>query len=77
VGRADDSYDYEECLDARPDSECEGAVEFRMALSGTGRSFPRCDKHWNERLVIQEGIDQRYPQHQPSDFDPAYAGEEW
>jgi hypothetical protein len=77
VGRADDTYDHEECLDARPGEECEGAVEFRMALSGTGRSFPRCEKHWAKRLETQRGINERYPQHQPSDFDPAYAGEEW
>lgn len=67
-----------ECLDDYGDDTCEGDVEFRMPLSGTGRSFPRCEKHWGERLDVQEGIDRRYggvaP---PSDFDPAYAGESW
>lgn len=57
--------------------ECEGTPEFRMPLSGTGRSFVRCDGHWAKRLDVQEGIDRRYPTHQPSDFDPAYAGESW
>lgn len=67
-----------ECLDAGPDpTGCEGPVEYRMALSGTGRSFPRCDKHWDERCDRQEEINQRYPYHQPADFDPMYAGERW
>lgn len=64
-----------ECLDG-PDG-CEGDVEYRMPLSGTGRSFPRCEKHWEERLDRQAEIDERYPAQQPSDFDPAYAGESW
>lgn len=64
-----------ECLDGPND--CEGAVEYRMALSGTGRSFPRCDKHWSDRLDVQEGINRRYPVTAPSDFDPYYAGESW
>lgn len=57
--------------------ECSGEVEYRMALSGTGKPFPRCDFHWNERLDIQKGINERYPEHQPADFDPSYAGESW
>jgi hypothetical protein len=64
-----------ECLDS--DSECQGAVEYRMALSGTGRSFPRCEKHWDDRLKVQEGINSRYPTMAPPDFDPLYAGEQW
>ena len=64
-----------ECLDG-PEG-CEGAVEYRMALSGTGVSYPRCDKHWSDRLDVQEGINRRYPTHAPSDFDPSYAGESW
>lgn len=68
----------EKCLDDYGDGTCSGAVEFRMPLSGTGRSFPRCDGHWEARLETQATINQRYggvcP---PSDFDPAYAGESW
>ena len=64
------------CLNEH-DGACDGAVEYRMALSGTGRSFPRCEKHWEERLDIQDGINQRYPVNAPSDFDPSYAGEHW
>ena len=65
-----------ECLDGHG-GDCQGEVEYRMPLSGTGRSYPRCDRHWGERVVRQQEIDQRYPYHQPSDFDPLYAGEHW
>jgi hypothetical protein len=67
------------CLDAPRNfgEECEGQVEYRFALSGTGQSFPRCAKHWRERLDIQDGINARYPEHAPADFDPYYAGESW
>lgn len=65
-----------DCLDRRK-GDCEGDVEFRMPLSGTGKSFPRCDKHWEDRLEEQERINERYPHTAPSDFDPHYAGERW
>lgn len=58
-------------------AECEGEVEYRMALSGSGRSFPRCGKHWQDRLDLEQGLRERYPEVQPSNFDPAYAGESW
>jgi hypothetical protein len=69
-----------DCLDSPTGSQddvCAGPVEYRMALSGTGKSFPRCEHHWHKRLEVQEGINRRYPEHQPSDFDPSYAGESW
>lgn len=65
-----------ECLNSF-ESNCKGAIEYRMPLSGTGRAFPRCDKHWDERLDREAEINFRYPTHAPSDFDPAYAGEHW
>ena len=67
----------EDCLDH--DDDCSGSVEFRMALSGTGRSFPRCDHHWEERLEEQERINDRYPDSPvaPDWFDESYAGERW
>ncbi|MHD0294534.1 hypothetical protein [Rhodococcus qingshengii] len=64
------------CLD-RDTSDCRGVVEYRTALSVTGKSFPRCDKHWEERLVRDEEIRARYPEQAPPDFDPTYAGERW
>lgn len=64
------------CLDAHL-GDCEGAVEYRMPLSGTGRSFPRCAKHWEDRLEIQRGIEERYPEHPPAGWSPEDAGEAW
>lgn len=52
-------------------------MEHREPLSGSGRSFPRCEKHWEQRLEIEEGIRRRYPQHPPSDWSPLDAGEHW
>lgn len=73
-----------ECLDYYPDAddawdadECRGPVEFRMSLGPTGVSYPRCDHHWELRLLHQEEINRRYPTLPPSDFDPADAGESW
>lgn len=66
-----------ECLEDYGKGTCVGMVAYRISLSPTGRSFPRCDGHWEKRLLEQEGIDRRYPVMQPSNFDPAYAGERW
>jgi hypothetical protein len=63
------------CLDG-PDG-CQGEVCYREPLSGTGRSFPRCEIHWEKRLQTQQEIRERYPEQAPADFDPAYAGERW
>lgn len=57
--------------------ECAGRVEYRTALSGTGQPFPRCDHHWDLRLAEQDRINRMYPDQQPEDFDPSYAGESW
>lgn len=65
-----------ECMEQG--DECSGAVEYRMPLSGTGRSFPRCDHHWDKRLDAQEQTNRRYGSPTPpADFDPLYAGERW
>lgn len=68
-----------ECLDDFDGAygACGGPVAYRMALSPTGRSFPRCDKHWDEALTRDEELRRRYPVNAPDDFDPAYAGERW
>lgn len=75
---------FEDCLDnprggGDVADQCDGAVEYRYPLSGTGRSFVRCDRHWEDRLAIQEGINRRYPDSPfaPAGFDPTYAGERW
>jgi len=64
------------CLDSHK-GDCDGPVEYRYALSSTGKSFPRCDHHWTLRLMAQDQINRRYPTHAPADFDPMYAGEVW
>ena len=68
-----------ECLDDYGDGECSGPVEYRMSVSPSGRSFPRCDRHWGKRLVEQQKINRDYPDSPipPAGFDPAYAGERW
>lgn len=65
------------CLNG-PD-ECAGAVEYRMPLSGTGQSYPRCDNHWQARLDTEDRLRCDYPDspNPPSWFDPAAAGEHW
>ena len=68
-----------ECLDRWHDA-CEGEVDYRYPLSATGKSFPRCDRHWRLRLDAQEEINRRYAPNSdvpPADFDPYYAGERW
>ena len=66
------------CLDEGR-GHCEGQVEYRLPLTATGRSFPRCERHWNERLDAQEAHDRNYPDSPlaPAWFDPMAAGERW
>lgn len=66
---------YDDCING-PD-DCHGGVEYRYPLSGTGRSFVRCDGHWADRLETERGIQERYPEHPPSDWSPLDAGESW
>jgi hypothetical protein len=68
-----------ECLDG-PDG-CRGEVEYRMALSPSGRSFPRCSGHWDRRLDEDERQTERLGSWRsdvpPPWFDPSLAGERW
>lgn len=61
------------------EGDCAGEVELRMPLSASGQPFPRCDKHWSDRLDAQEEINRKYPDSPfaPVGFDPTYAGEHW
>ncbi|ORX19440.1 hypothetical protein [Mycobacterium xenopi] len=72
-------FDDDECLDGPQD--CEGETFPRLALSGSGESYPRCDHHYAlyvERLQpVMDDIARRYPVMAPPDFDPYYAGESW
>lgn len=63
------------CLDANPHDPCEGTVEAR-SVDGI-KWWPRCEHHFEIRLTREEEIRERYPEHQPSDFDPLDAGESW
>lgn len=66
------------CLQDYGDKTCDGPVDFREALSPSGKHFPRCDRHWGARLVEQERINNEYGGViAPSTFDPGYAGESW
>jgi len=62
---------------------CDGEVSFYSALSGSGLSYPRCEKHYDEYVErVQPKIDEvdiRYPDSPfaPAWFDPSYAGEQW
>lgn len=73
----------EDCLDYHnggdDGAECKGKVEYRMSLTGTGTSIPRCDGHWDKRLKLQDEINDRYPDSPlpPAWFDPMDAGEHW
>lgn len=66
-----------ECIDSWEDDPCEGTVEYRMALSATGQSYPRCDSHWQHRYDYEMALRRRYPVTAPADFDPLDAGEAW
>ena len=65
-----------ECIDAFTGT-CEGPVEYRYALSASGRSFPRCERHWAQRLEKQHELSRRYPARPPADWSPLDAGEAW
>ncbi len=66
----------ERCIN-EGDGKCEGVVELRPSLTGTGTPIPRCGYHWDQRLDLEQELRQRYPVHAPPDFDPLYAGERW
>ena len=62
-----------ECMQKGDD--CKGAVEYRMPLSGSGKSFPRCDFHWEKRLEVQDEINEKYAP--DSDVPPVGFNASW
>ncbi|MGQ0774570.1 MAG: hypothetical protein ACT4NY_09155 [Pseudonocardiales bacterium] len=68
-----------ECINSGDPDGCHGPVEYRMALSSTGESFPRCNTHWQIRLDTEDRLRRDYPDtpHAPDWFDPLNAGEHW
>lgn len=67
------------CIEDWDEGTCQGAIEYRMSLTGTGTAIPRCDHHWAKRLETEERINRDYPDSPipPPWFDPANAGEHW
>ena len=64
-----------ECINGG--QECSGRVEHRHPLSGSGKPCPRCEKHWADRLDLEQGLRERYPERPPADWSPLDAGEAW
>lgn len=58
---------------------CQGPVEYHSIRPGLDRAWPRCEKHWFDRLDARENSMERYADSDvvPGWFDPTYAGEEW
>lgn len=61
------------CL--QENNDCLGAVEYRMPLSGTGKAFPRCEKHWDDRL--QKQSEHHAWEAKARNVDYLDAGERW
>lgn len=71
-----EQYEPLECINGPED--CSGPIEYRMPLSGTGQSFPRCEHHWEWRLREEERIQATYGSlTPPSDWSHYDAGEYW
>lgn len=51
--------DPEDCLDFHL-GDCEGEVEYRIPMSPSGKSFPRCEKHMSDRWATQERLTRDY-----------------
>lgn len=49
-----------ECLEDNGKGTCAGEVQYRQAMSPTGKQFPRCEKHYRDRLTEQERIVRTY-----------------
>ena len=69
-----------DCIDASQ-SPCGGQHFPRLALSGSGERYVRCDTHYEAYVArlqpVLDDIRRRYPLQPPADFDPSYAGEAW
>lgn len=66
------------CLEER-EGDCQGAVEIRESLTGTGTPMERCDHHHEKAVDRVQAIQQRYPDSStpPAWFDATAAGERW
>lgn len=68
-----------ECIDNWGEGTCSGPVDWHSVDPGRAKAFPRCSKHWGDRLDRRENSMERYADSDvvPAWFDPTYAGEEW
>lgn len=66
------------CMDEHR-GDCRGPVEYHSVDPGRARAFPRCDRHWGDRLHRRENSLERYENSDiaPAWFDPTAAGERW
>lgn len=62
-----------ECLNG-PDG-CKGPIEYR-SVDGV-KWWPRCERHFGDRLEKQERINELLSPMPASWFDESYAGERW
>lgn len=72
--------DTPKCMDDRGHGTCLGEVQYHMQPYPSTKSFPRCERHWEDRCKLQDQIDKRYAPNSdvpPIGFDPTYAGERW
>lgn len=70
----------DECLEWGVESSpCVGPVEYHSIDPGRAKAFPRCERHWSERLAARENSIEKYADSdvEPSWFDPTFAGERW
>ena len=67
-----------ECMDEHLE-DCRGPVTMHSIDPGRTGAFPRCDKHWADRLRRRENSMEKYENSDvaPSWFDPMAAGERW
>ena len=66
------------CINEGGKTPCRGPVEYRTTPDRTdGKSFLRCEAHFEERLADSERILELTSATPPSWFDPTYAGERW
>lgn len=67
------------CLNDWEGESCRGPVEWHSVDPGRAKAFPRCEKHWAERLDSREGSMELYADSDvvPDWFDPSIAGERW
>jgi len=68
------------CLDRHRSTECSEYVEFRISMSPSGVSYPRCDKHFElayQRYLETEAKYGMSSSVAPAWFDESDAGERW